>query len=255
MYSAHTLVNHAGLEARFARAARHSRLVRFLRISIPTLVVAAMTGVVLLSLFNPFRVVANITADTDNLVVSGTKITMESPHMHGYSQDLRPYEVWGNTAVQDTTDPDNVDLTEPRGKMLMEDGSTTNVESRTGKFNNKAQMLDLYKEVYVQTSTGYEVRLNHAQVDLAAGAVASDDGVNVKFDGGKVKADKLRLTNRGELVIFEGHVVMDLDQTGPIATAPQPAPEAVAAPLPVVADPPRSAGKPRSLTGNSFTAR
>lgn len=242
VYSVHALESHAGLEARFARASRHSRLVRFLRVSIPAVIAAAMTGVILLSLFNPFRVVADVTANTDNLVVSGTKITMESPHMHGFSQDLRPYEIWGNTAVQDTTDPDNVDLTEPRGKQQMDDGSIMNVEARTGKFNNKAQMLDLYKEVYVQTSNGYEARLNHAQVDLAAGAVATDDGVNVKFNGGKVKADKLRVKNRGEVVVFEGRVVMDIDEAAPTPAAP-------------AAEQPRSAAKPRALTGNALSAR
>ena len=235
MYSAHTLVDRSGLEVRFARAARHSRLVRVLRISIPAVVAAGLTGLTLLTLFNPFRVAANVTTDTDNLVVSGTKITMESPHMAGFSPDQRPYEIWANTAVQDTTDPDKVALTEPRGKMLMQDLSTMNVESRTGLFANKAQILDLYKEVYVQTSNGYEARLNHAQIDIGAGSVSSDDGVDVKFDGGRVKGDRLRLTERGDVVRFEGHVVMDLDRAPPVPQtsaaepAPKPAPRVIPA--------------------------
>ena len=125
-----------------------------------------------------------------------------------------------------------------------------NVESRTGTFNNKSQMLDLYKEVYVKTSNGYEARLNHAQVDLAAGSVATDDGVNVRFDGGRVKADKLRVRNRGEVVVFEGHVVMDLD-----STAQTPAVAAIAEPVSLPDPAPKPAGKPRALTGNSMTAR
>ena len=44
-----------GLEARFAIAARHSRMVRVLRIAVPAAVVLAMAGVVAVSVFNPFR--------------------------------------------------------------------------------------------------------------------------------------------------------------------------------------------------------
>ena len=59
--------------------------------------------------------------DMGNLVVSGTKITMESPHLSGFSPDQRPYEVWAKTATQDLTDPDHVDLKTLRAKVLMED--------------------------------------------------------------------------------------------------------------------------------------
>lgn len=220
MYSAQNPVNGLTLDARFARAARHSRFVRFLRVSIPGVVALALASVIALSLFNPFRVVADVPSNLDNVVVSGTKITMEAPHMSGFSPDERPYELWARTAVQDVSNADIVDLDVPRGKMLMQDRSTLNVDARTGQFNNKAQILDLNKDVFLQTTNGYEARLNHAQVDIAAGAVSTDDGVNVKFDGGRVKADRLRMGNRGEVVRFEGNVVMDLDRAPPQTATP-----------------------------------
>ena len=83
----------AGLEARFAGAARHSRMVRMLRIAVPVIVILAMTAIVAVSIFNPFRMLLpKLPIDMENLVVSGTKITMESPHMSGYTPDRRPYE-------------------------------------------------------------------------------------------------------------------------------------------------------------------
>ena len=72
----------AGLEARFAAAARHSRMVRMLRVAVPAAVVLAMAGIVAVSIFNPFRMLLpKLPVDMGNLVVSGTKITMESPHL------------------------------------------------------------------------------------------------------------------------------------------------------------------------------
>ena len=64
-----------GLEARFAAAARHSRMVRILRVAVPAAVVLAMAGVVAVSVFNPFRMLLpKLPVDMGNLVVSGTKI-------------------------------------------------------------------------------------------------------------------------------------------------------------------------------------
>ena len=63
-----------GLEARFAAAARHSRMVRLLRVAVPATVLLALAGIVAISVFNPFRIngLAKLPVDISNLVVSGT---------------------------------------------------------------------------------------------------------------------------------------------------------------------------------------
>src|SRR6202165_1831893 len=114
------------MDARFAMAARHSRIVRVLRVAVPTAVGLSMAAIVFPSGYNPFRMLLpKLPVDIGNLVVSGTKITMETPHMAGYTPDQRPYEVWAKTATQDVTDPDHVDLKTLRAKVLMEDHTTT----------------------------------------------------------------------------------------------------------------------------------
>src|SRR5689334_24755986 len=97
-------------------------MVRILRVAVPAAVLLAMTAVVAVSVFNPFRMLLpKLPVDIGNLVVSGTKITMESPHLAGFSTDQRPYELWAQPAIQDLTDPDHVELQTLRAKMLMED--------------------------------------------------------------------------------------------------------------------------------------
>ena len=77
----------AGMEARFAVAARHSRMVRILRIAVPAAVILSLATIILVSVFNPFRMLLpKLPVDMGNLVVSGTKITMELPHLSGYSR-------------------------------------------------------------------------------------------------------------------------------------------------------------------------
>lgn len=230
-----------GLQLRFRAAARHSRLVRALRIAVPTAVALAMGVVILISI----RI--HIPVDTPNLsgnlVVSGSKITMETPHMSGYTPDQRPYEVWAKTAVQDVTDPDHVQLNTLNAKVLMQDQSTTTLEAQTGLFDTKQQQLDLRKDVHVRTSTGYEAKLDQAFVDMAKNTVTSDHHVDVKLTNGTLTADRLRITEGGDVIRFEGNVVMNLDNLGsdnPAAPAAEAPPEPVTVPVAPAAKKPRS---------------
>src|SRR6478735_8642724 len=221
------------MDARFAAAARHSRMVRILRVAVPAAVVLAMTAIVAVSIFNPFRMlIPKLPIDMGNLVVSGTKITMESPHLSGYSTDQRPYELWAKAAIQDLTDPDHVELKTLRAKVMMEDKSTVTMDARTGFFDSKQQMLDLRKDIFLQSSTGYEAKLSQAYVDINKGTVTSDEHVDVKLLNGTLTADKLRIFNSGEVVRFEGNVVMNLDKLGDDNASAQPAAPEPAAPPP-----------------------
>ena len=234
----------ASLEARFAMAARHSRLVRALRIAVPAAVVLSLAMIVGISVFNPFRMLMpKLPLDIGNLVVSGTKITMESPHLSGYTPDRRPYDLWAETATQDVTDPDHVELNKLRAKVLMEDHSIVTLDARSGLFDNKEQTLDLHKDVFLRTSTGYEARLSQAHVDMAKGTVDSDEHVDVKLTNGTLSSDRLHITDGGDVVRFEGNVVMHLDHLDaeqPETTESVSAAAAPADPAPPPAPPPRT---------------
>ena len=235
----------AGMEARFAVAARHSRMVRILRVAVPVAVALSLATILLVSVFNPFRMLLpKLPIDMSNLVVSGTKITMESPHMSGYTQDRRPYEVWAKTATQDVTDPDHVELKTLRAKVLMEDQSTVTLDALTGLMDTKQQLLDLHKDIYLQTSTGYEAWLSQAFVDMGKGTVTSDQHVDVKWADGTLSADTMKVTGGGEVVRFDGHVVMNIDKLPPPAES---APEQPVAPAPE----PAHAARARSVSSKS----
>jgi lipopolysaccharide export system protein LptC len=231
------------MEARFAAAARHSRMVRVLRVAVPAAVLLAMAGIVAISIFNPFRItgLSKLPVDMGNLVVSGTKITMETPHLAGFSTDQRPYDLWAKAAIQDLANPDHVELQTLRAKVMMEDTSTVTMDARTGFFDSKQQMLDLRKDIFLQSSTGYEAKLSQAYVDINKGTVTSDEHVDVKLLNGTLTADRLRIINSGEIVRFEGNVVMNLIMESPPAPAPEPEPQ--------------PAPKTRSISGKSANTK
>jgi lipopolysaccharide export system protein LptC len=239
----------AGMDARFAIAARHSRMVRVLRVAVPAAVILAMATIVLVSVFNPFRMLTKLPLDMGALVVSGTKITMESPHMAGYTTDQRPYEVWAKTATQDVTDPDHLDLKTIRAKLLAEDQSTITLVARTGLMDTKQQLLNLRKDIFLQTSTGYEAQLSQAFIDMANGIVTSDEHVDVKLTNGTITSDRIKITGNGEVIRFEGNVVMHLDHFDTTGTPAEPAP------APAAPEPAAHPGKARSSSSKTANTK
>ena len=238
------------MDARFAIAARHSRLVRVLRVAVPAAVILAMMMIIVTSIYNPFRMLLpKLPLDMGALVVSGTKITMESPHMAGYTTDQRPYEVWAKTATQDVTDPDHLDLKTIRAKLLAEDQSTVTLVARTGLMDTKQQLLNLQKDIFLQTSTGYEARLSQAFIDMANGIVTSDEHVDVKLTNGTITSDRIKITGNGEVITFEGNVVMHLDHFDAGGTPAEPAA------APVAPEPAPRPGKARSSSSKTANTK
>src|SRR5206468_6231233 len=138
--------------------------------------------------------------------------------------------LWAKTATQDLTDPDHVELKTLRAKILQEDRSTVTLDARTGLFDTKAQLLDLRKDILLQSSTGYEARLSQALLDIGKGTVTSEEPVDVKLLNGTLTADKLRILEKGELVRFEGRVKMHLIMETPDPPADAAEPERVPEP-------------------------
>ena len=61
-----------------------------------------------------------------------------------------------------------------------------------GCSTTKQQLLDLHKDIFLQSSTGYEARLSQALVDIGKSTVTSDEHVDVKLLNGTLTADRLQ---------------------------------------------------------------
>ena len=197
-------------ERAFRAARRHSRLVRILRIAIPATVAFGLVVITLVTYLNPLRMLAKLPINIDNLVVSGTKVTMDQPHLSGFTSDARAYELTADTAAQDMTKPDIVELRNIRAKVEMQDKSTMEMTAVTGIYDAKSETLKLDREILVNSSTGYKGRLSEAVIDIRNGNVVSEHPVEVKLLQGTLNANRLNIVNSGELMRFHGGVVMDL---------------------------------------------
>jgi lipopolysaccharide export system protein LptC len=192
----------------FRVARRHSILVRILRVAIPLAVVAGLTGITLVTYYNPLRMLNKLPIDISNLVVSGSKVTMEQPRLSGFTKDARAYEFTADAAAQDLTKPDIVELRNIHAKMDMQDKTTMVMTAVTGIYDTKAETLRLERDIVLSSSNGYKGRLSVAQVDIRKGTVVSDQPVELELLQGTLNANRLEIVDSGDLVRFHGGVSM-----------------------------------------------
>jgi lipopolysaccharide export system protein LptC len=201
-------------ERAFRAARRHSRLVRFLRIALPLAVVFITIGMSLLTWFNPLRVLAALPVNVNDLVVSGSKITMEQPRVNGFTKDPRAYEFTAKAAAQDLTKPDIVELKSINAKVEMEDKSTMTMIADTGVYDTKKEMLQLVGNILLKSTNGNTGKLTEATVDVRKGNVVSDRPVELEMLQGILNANRLEVVDSGTLIRFHGGVSMVLMLNG-----------------------------------------
>jgi lipopolysaccharide export system protein LptC len=206
-------------ERAFRAARRHSRLVRILRIAVPASVAVGVIVIALITYFNPLRMLARLPINIDNLVVSGTKVTMEQPRLSGFTRDARAYELTADTAAQDMTKPDIVELRNIRAKVEMQDKSSMEMTAVTGIYDAKGETLKLDQNILLNSSTGYQGHLSEALVDIRKGNVVSEHPVEVKLLQGTLNANRLDIFDSGDVIRFHGGVIMDMMLNQP---SPQP---------------------------------
>ena len=184
---------------------------RILRVAIPVLIAVILGGTVLVRWIDPLRVLVRLPNDAGKLVISGTKITMESPKLSGYTRDQRWYELNAKAAAQDITKPDMIELQEVRAKIQAEDKSTIFLSAKDGLFNRKAGILTLNNNIVLKSSSGFEMHLEEAVVDTGSGEVVSNKPVSVFAQDATINSDRLEVAKSGEIVNFIGNVVMNLN--------------------------------------------
>ncbi len=186
---------------------RHSRHVRWLRIGVPAALAAALLVVVGAN-YAPTVGRLRLPGELGQMVIKGTKVTMQQPRLAGFTVDSRPYEFTASSAEQDITKPNLMELNNIQAKMEMEDKSTVNLSSPFGTYDMKTEMLNLTERVHLTSSTGYEARLSDAAIDVHKGIVVSEKPVWVKMKNAVINAKRLEVRDSGDIIKFGGGVTM-----------------------------------------------
>jgi len=192
----------------FRKAMRHSRRVRVVRLLIPLAIVGAVAGGLVVAQFNPLRMLTSLPVDFSSLVVSGTKITMQAPRIAGFTKDSRPYELTARAAAQDVANPNTIELQGLHGKTEMPDKAVFEMTADGGIYDAKAEVLTLRQNIVFKSTSGFEVYLSEAVVDVHSSNVVSEKPVQVRMQQGTINANRMEVLDSGDTIRFGGGVSM-----------------------------------------------
>ena len=196
----------------FRAAVRHSRWVRRLRVLVPAIIVVGIAGGAGYHALNkPLRALAKVPIDIGNLVVSGTKITMQQPRIAGFTTDRRAYELTAQAAARDLLTPDVVELQGLNATMEMQNNVSFKTTAHSGFYDTKSELLTLEENIHVTTSSGYQAQMSQAVIDIRGGKIVSDKPVEVKSHEWLVKSNRMEVSESGDVVRFDRGVSVTIE--------------------------------------------
>jgi len=189
----------------FQHATSHSRRVKWLKISLPLVVVGAVLAWGVIALFNPFRQLPK-GVSASNYHLDGTRITMERPKLSGYHQNGQPYHLNATIAQQDLRSQNIIDLTEMQGSMGNENGKLTHVSARSATYDSIKQTMIMRTNVEIKSDDEYVLRMNNAFINFNTSSLIANEPVTMVMNNGSVQADSLIIVDNGRMISFNGHV-------------------------------------------------
>ena len=140
-------------------------------------------------------------------------LRVTAPRYQGVDDLNRPYTVTADVAQQVGAE-ELLDLTQPRGDILMNDGSWIYLQAETGRYDRPRDHLNLAGKVTIFHDNGTMLVTDVAAVDLAAGTGDGDKPVAAQGPFGTLTSEGFELRERGAVVVFTGraHAVLEGDR-------------------------------------------
>jgi lipopolysaccharide export system protein LptC len=192
------------LKPSLAVIARYSRFVGLMRLLLP--LVALLLVVVVIAWPDLYRDSGGFRITFSSMQSSDEGLTMANARYVGRDAKGQPFVVTADTATQDKMDQAQVLLDGLQADLTLADGTWITLSANTGVYSQDEELLDLFGEINIFSDRGYEFHAHTATVDLAAGVVISDNPVDGQGPFGLLKAQGMRIEDKGERMIFNNGV-------------------------------------------------
>jgi len=186
----------------FQSAKRHSRRVRLLRWTLPSLALGGLALIALYLWLDPLRFYRGIPTDFGRISITDNKLTIDAPKLSGFTQDRRPYSLTAESASQDLGQPNVIELKAIRGQVELANRGETELHALRGVYDMKAGSLTLTEGIEITATGGYQVTLNDAFVEVKKGRVVTENPVSAVFPDGSLQAERVEILNHGDRVRF-----------------------------------------------------
>ncbi len=193
----------------FKAAARHSARVRWIKWLLPAGIIVAALAIGASAVLSQLKLDVALPVDLGRLSLSGSQLSMQEPHLSGFTEDGRAYSVNAQLASQDLKQPDVLFLSVIDARMDLADKKWAEVEAKKGRVNIKSQIINLTEGIKVAMDGGYAGTLKDATIDVKKGSLDTKNPVVFTLHDSKIVSDSLTVTESGDKAVFNGNVQVD----------------------------------------------
>jgi lipopolysaccharide export system protein LptC len=207
--------------AALAKWRKRSRQVQFFRKALP----AAIAAILIFGVgWVAVRAVIALILSSDHDVAT---IHLLNPTFYGRNEKGQPYIMTASEAVQDGSDSDRIFLTNPGMKQYNGNPLPMTVRALHGVYYQQKKLLDMSGKVVATDGRGNVFHSEYAHVDMPNNSVVGNVHCWGEGPSGKMSADSYQVYDKGEHMIFTGHVYNRLVHaaSSPGAAGPAAAPK------------------------------
>lgn len=192
----------------YGDAVRHSFRVRFLRRVLPSIALVILALVGTIAWFDPLRLVRDLPLDVLKLSIKDNKLVMDAPKLTGFTKDGRGYNITARAAAQDLSKTNVIELDDIIANFTLSSSGNTELTAVKGVYDAKADIVQLTEGIVIKSTAGYEGKLTDAVIEVKKGHVVTTNPVDITFNNGSLRADKMEIFDNGARAMFEGGVTM-----------------------------------------------
>lgn len=198
-----------------AAARRHTQRVKLFRIALLGLA-CLMAGGLIYQFFSD-------ASDTVFPKVNATEsVKMVSPRYSGRTDDGLPYYLTADTAIRQLNNRDEVSLQNPVLEFTRDDGSESSyVEALTGTYNDVTKVLNLHKDVTLDTDDGYNCKTTKSRIFTRGKRIEGDTPIRCTGSFGQVNGNSYAIEDNYSVFIFKDGMngLIERDPADPDTTA------------------------------------
>ncbi len=189
-------------------AARHTRVVRILKFTLPLSAMTITAGYALLVVGASGW--GKVLPGLDIPKIVADNLAMENPHYEGFNKDGGRYWVTAKKAMQDLKNLALINLDTITGELIDANKERTKLAAARGTFNNKASALELYDAIDVTGDNGMKAHLTRASINTKDAVISSDEAVSVTMPAGTITANQMTVHQKTKIYAFVNDVKASL---------------------------------------------
>jgi lipopolysaccharide export system protein LptC len=186
----------------------HSARVRKLKVLLP---VAAVVISLIFIAVSALRAYLPENISIEGARIEDGKVVMSRPAIAGRNANGINYSMVAEKALQDLKDPNMITLKNIKAAMPVNSDVIAHIQALSADFNRSADTLKMTEPFTINMDNGMRAEFRTADLDVKAGKLTTTDPVAIYKGNASVVAQSLKMTDKGNVIEFDGQVRMHID--------------------------------------------